>query len=183
MTPLDLVDLLWQYRFLGREFLTWIWFRSETAPEGVLALPDQEAVHLEVGEKIILEAGEGEYRSSVAVQGSHTDYREARLGLWEGKLPAEIRLKLSRERLEWQFTLKAATLEVKGLKSSGYQPAGTEEDEEAAFFDQMGQIEEVCDILDGLYAHFIRLRTGPEWAAQELPKLKAWIQEGVSREA
>jgi len=182
MSPLDLVDLLWQYRFLGREFLLWLWYLSETAPEGLVDIPGVGPVALMVGDKIVLEAGEGEYRSSVAVVGSHSDYREARSGLWEGKLPAEMHLKLARDRLEWQFTLKAATLEVKGLKSSGYQPAAGEEDEEAAFFDQMGQIEEVCDLVDGLYARFIQIRTGPDWNEGELARLRQWVQEGVGRE-
>ncbi|MDD3581190.1 MAG: hypothetical protein PHW74_09235 [Desulfobacca sp.] len=178
MINLDVIERLWNYRFLGREFLTWLWFKSEDDPEGTINLPGQPPVSLEVGEKMRLEVGEGEYFQSLAVQGSHSDHQEARLGLRQGKTPEELHLKITREKLEWPLTLKATTFEVKGLKSNA-SPAPADEDDEAHFFDQMAQIEEVTEILDRLFAEFLRLRLGPEWEAGELPRLKAWLAAEV----
>jgi hypothetical protein len=175
MSQMDLVDRLWNYRFLGREFLNWLWFKSEVSLDGVITLPQQEPITIAVGDKMMLESGDGEYRESLVTQGSHSDHQEARLGLKQGKTPEEVQLKISRDRMEWQLTLKATTFEVKALKSNASVPSESEEDEEARFFDQMTQIEEVCDILDGLFAAFLQLRMKPDWQNQVLPQLREWI--------
>lgn len=174
MTPMNLVDCLWNYRFLGREFLTWLWFKSEENPNGLVPLPQQDPISIEVGERIRLEAGDGEYRESLAVQGSHSEHQEARLGLRQGKTPEELHLKLSRGGLEWRLTLKATTFEVKGLRTNAALPP-EDEDDEARFFDRMAQVEEITDILDGLFANFLRLRLSPAWEGEEVPRLRAWL--------
>ncbi|MBW1986327.1 MAG: hypothetical protein JRI50_03710 [Deltaproteobacteria bacterium] len=178
MTNMDIVERLWNYRFLGREFLTWLWFKSEDDPDGTIQLPGQKPLSLEVGEKMRLEVGEGEYFQSLAVQGSHSNHQEARLGLRQGKTLEELHLKVTREDQEWPLTLKATTFEVKGLKNNTSHSLA-DEDDEAHFFDQMAQVEEITDILDGLFAEFLRLRLSPEWEATELPRLKAWMAAEV----
>ncbi|MFP3866552.1 MAG: hypothetical protein ACLFUU_00115 [Desulfobacteraceae bacterium] len=178
MTNMDIVERLLNYRFLGREFLTWLWFKSEENPDGTVHLAGQKPLSLEVGEKLRLEVGEGEYYQSLAVQGSHSDHQEARLGLRQGKTLEELHLKVAREGLEWPLTLKATTFEVKGLKCTA-GPSPGDQDDEAHFFDQMAQIEEVTDILDSLFAEFLQLRLSPDWKTVELPRLKAWMTAEV----
>ena len=173
----DLVELLFAYRFLGREFLTWLWFKSETASDGLVTLKDQDPVILAVGDKMVLETGDGEYRETLVLQGSHSEHREARLGLTQGKLPEEMHLKFIRGQDEWQLTLKAATLEIKGLKSknaAGPQPE--DEDQEALFFDQMYQVEAVSAILDGLFHEFLKVRLSPAWEHEEMARLQDWLE-------
>lgn len=173
----DLVELLYAYRFLGREFLVWLWFKSETVPEGLISLPGQEPVMVTVGERMVLETGDGNYRETLVLQGSRSDLQEARLGLRQGKLPEEIHLKLARGREEWHLNLKAMTLEVKGLRrqSGAVLPDG--DDPEAHFFDQMYQVEAVSDLLDGLFRLFLDRRLSPAWEQEELPRLRDWLLE------
>lgn len=173
----DLVELLFAYRFLGREFLTWLWCKSETQTDGLVALPDQEPVLLAVGDKMILETGDGEYRETLALQGSHSEHREARLGLLQGKLPEEMQLKMQWGQDEWQFTLKAATLEVKGLKNKNAAgPQEGDDDQEGYFFEQMYQVESVSAILDGLFRAFLQIRLSPAWEQEEMPQLRDWLE-------
>ena len=113
----DLVELLYAYRFLGREFLAWLWFKSEVESDGLIKVKDQEPVVVAVGDKMVLETGDGEYRETLVLQGSRSEHQEARLGLMQGKLPEEMHLRLLRNQDEWQLNLKATTLEIKGLKS------------------------------------------------------------------
>lgn len=171
----DLVELLYAYRFLGREFLVWLWFKSETAAEGVIPLAGQEPVQVVIGDRLVLETGDGEYRETLVLQGSRSDLQEARLGLRQGKLPEEMQLQLSRGREEWFLTLKAMTFEVKGLKRRSTPPLQEGEDPEAHFFDQMYQVEMVSDILDGLFRFFLERRLSPAWEEEELPRLRDWL--------
>ncbi len=173
----DLVELLFAYRFLGREFLAWLWFQSESTGENLLSVPGQEPVNLAIGDKMVLETGDGEYRETLVLQGSHSEHREARLGLLQGKLPEEMQLRVQRGQDEWQFTLKAATLEIKGLKNKNAPglPEG-EDDQEGYFFDQMYQVEAVSEILDGLFRAFLQVRLSPAWDQEELPRLQEWLE-------
>ncbi len=173
----DLVELLFAYRFLGREFLAWLWFKSESDDHGLLPVPDQEPVSLTLGDKMVLETGDGEYRETLVLQGSRSEHREARLGLLQGKLPEEMQLKLQRGEDEWQFTLKAATLEVKGLKNKNAPgPQEGDDEQEGYFFDQMYQVEAVSAILDGLFRSFLQVRLSPAWDQEEMPALLDWLE-------
>jgi recombination associated protein RdgC len=173
----DLVELLYAYRFLGREFLAWLWFKSEAEADGLIKVRDQEPVMVAVGDKMVLETGDGEYRETLVLQGSHSEHREARLGLQQGKLPEEMHLRLSRGQDEWQLNPKAATREIKGLKSKNAAgPQEDDEDQEAFFFDQMYQVEAVSMIIDGLFREFLQVRLSPAWEQEELPHWQDWLE-------
>ncbi|MBM4289643.1 MAG: hypothetical protein FJ135_16140 [Deltaproteobacteria bacterium] len=173
----DLVELLFAYRFLGREFLTWLWFRSEDAEEGRIAIKGRDAVTLTVGDKMVLETGDGEHRETLMLQGTRSEHREARLGLLQGKLPEEMHLKLAQGEDEWQLSLKATTLEIKGLKRKNNPgPQEDEDDREAFFFDQMYQMEAVSSIIDGLFREFLEIRLSPAWDQEEMPRLHDWLE-------
>jgi hypothetical protein len=173
----DLVELLYAYRFLGREFLAWLWFKSEAEPDGLVRMKDQEPVMVAVGDKMVLETGDGEYRETLVLQGSHSEHQEARLGLMQGKLPEEMHLKLIRGQDEWQLSLKAMTLEMKSLKSrSAAGSQEDDEDQEAFFFDQMYQVEAVSGIIDGLFREFLQVRLSPAWEQEELPRWQDWLE-------
>ncbi len=173
----DLVELLYAYRFLGREFLAWLWFKSEVESDGLIKVKDQEPVIMAVGDKMVLETGDGEYRETLVLQGSHSEHQEARLGLMQGKLPEEMHLRLLRNQDEWQLNLKATTLEIKGLKSkSAAGPQEDDEDQEAFFFDQMYQVEAVSEIIDGLFREFLQVRLSPAWDQEEMPRWQDWLE-------
>jgi hypothetical protein len=173
----DLVELLYAYRFLGREFLTWLWFKSEAELDGLIKVKNQDPVVVAVGDKMVLETGDGEYRETLVLQGSHSEHREARLGLMQGKLPEEMHLRLIRSQDEWQLNLKATTLEIKGLKSkSTAGPQEDDEDQEAFFFDQIYQMEAVSEIIDGLFREFLQVRLSPAWEQEEMPRLHDWLE-------
>ena len=171
----DLLELLYAYRFLGREFLIWLWFASETYPDGLIRLPDQDAVQVGVGNRLVLETGDGEYRETLVLLGHRSDLQEARLGLRQGKLPEEMQLKLARGREEWFFNLKATTLEVKGLRRQGGPAAQEGDDPETQFFDQMYQVEAVSELIDGLFLLFLDRRLSPAWEQEDLPRLRDWL--------
>ena len=72
---------------LGQEFLTWLWFRSETGNvfrmEGAEHSGEPFTVAME--QRIVVRGGEGENQETATVVGSFSPLREARLGLLTGK--------------------------------------------------------------------------------------------------
>ena len=69
---------------LGQEFLTWLWFRSETQPMG---FKDKEGVpfSMNLEQRIVVQGGEGDSLETASVSGSLSQLREVRLGLRTGK--------------------------------------------------------------------------------------------------
>ena len=69
---------------LGQEFLTWLWFRSETQPMG---FKDKEGVpfSMNLEQRIVVQGGEVDILETASVSGSLSKLREVRLGLRTGK--------------------------------------------------------------------------------------------------
>ena len=62
---------------VGREFLTWLWFKSEER-NGRIKTSDSEEVELHFLKRIALEAGEGEYSQGVVCHGIHAELKEGK---------------------------------------------------------------------------------------------------------
>ena len=56
---MDLVDLITEKRFLGQEFLTWLWYKSEECG-GAVAVPGRGDVSVTFEKHMLLEYGEGQ---------------------------------------------------------------------------------------------------------------------------
>lgn len=69
---------------LGQEFLTWLWYQSDTAPG---AFTDSQGAPFSVSmeQRIVVQGGEGEARETASVSGSLSPLREARFGLGTGQ--------------------------------------------------------------------------------------------------
>jgi len=57
-----------RYRFLGNEFLTWIWFITETDP-GTVGSCDDDPVELVVGNRMVLENRTGSGVETITIKG------------------------------------------------------------------------------------------------------------------
>ena len=64
---------------LGQEFLTWLWFASETS-NGLFRTKDGEAFSVTVEQKVSVQGGEGEARETAVCSGPMAELREARMG-------------------------------------------------------------------------------------------------------
>ncbi|HOD29616.1 MAG TPA: recombination-associated protein RdgC [Syntrophales bacterium] len=161
---------------LGREFLTWLWFKSEER-DGRITLPDTGDVELHFQRRLVLESGEGEYFSSVTCQGLNADLKEGKEALRQGKKIREARLKLTRDDLTWEFTFKADAFAFQTMKlPATFTEAGEAEDtEEGRTLERIYLIRTGVDLMDQLWAGFFRSRLSPRWTTEEMPRLKTWI--------
>jgi recombination associated protein RdgC len=175
---MDLLDLIQQKRFLGAEFLTWIWFQSERGG-GVVDIPDKEAVTLWIDDKIELSSLDPSDQKSVLRGGSPSTSPEARASLKEERKASAVKLRLAKGDREWSFALDAANLDLKSVKI----PALLTSEEDDKFFERVHLMEELKEVVELLFKRFIETRTGVEWA-DERKALAQWVaSEGKNVQA
>lgn len=174
---MDLIERIETTRFLGAEFLVWLWFCSETfdaefAVEGGrlelwLDSPLSLESQLEPGERIALRG----------IQPSAT--AEAKEALRQNKLPTRARLILRSESHEFALVLDAATLGV----SAASVPAVLSRDADEAFLERMTLLDALGRKLDDLFARFVRVRLGGTWQEHWVPAMASWMQDQPVRPA
>jgi len=160
---------------LGREFLTWLWFKSEER-NGTVSIPGTGDVELLMIRRLVLESGDGEYAETVVCQGMHADLKEGKEALRQGKKIKEARIKLGKDEDNWEFTLKADRFSFQSLKL----PVMTDklddsEDRDGAIIERVYLIETATKTMIQLFRLFLDLRLSPRWLSSEAPRIKNWL--------
>ncbi len=175
---MDLVDLIAEKRFVGQEFLTWLWFKSEQRGN-LISLPEQGDVVVVFEKHMLLEYGEGESNEKCICSGLQTELQEARTGLKMGKKLEQARLQIIKGDYEYNLTLAAALMEFRNVKLP--KTAGTEEgssgnaeETEGMILERIFLFEELVRIVNALLRRFLEVRTGDSWR-EELAKIREWV--------
>ena len=157
---------------LGQEFLTWLWFRSETSP---LGFTDKEGhpFLISLEQRIVVQGGEGESLETASVSGSLSQLREVRLGLQTGKKVTRALVRFERDDLAWQTTLKAEDFAFGGFKTPKVEKE-EDDDPDAIFLEKIYLIELCLQLLDACYALFLSIRLSDAWVA-ESREMAAWM--------
>jgi len=168
---MDLLDKMHRVAFLGPEFLTWLWFRSETG-SGEFAL-DPEFGDFEVWfeDKLVVGSATVNAQENLFKGGHPAGSLEARTALRLGKFATEAKLRIVRGAQEWNFGLKAHDLCPNGIKIPGVL---SKEDDEI-FYERMYLVEMLDTMVKGLFGLFLKVRISPRWAEDELPTIQRWI--------
>jgi len=159
----------------GREFLTWLWFKSEERGGSVMipGTGDAEVIFLQ---KIVLESGEGEYSETVACRGLHADLEEGKSALRKGKKVTEARIQLGAGDDRFEFTFKADAFSFQSLRL----PVPTdvdEEDRDGKILERIYLAEVAMKTMEQLFALFLEKRLSPEWESGEEPLMKKWLED------
>lgn len=165
---MELLDLIEGRRFMGREFIVWLWFESEMQetnlrPTGV----DPVSLWLEAQITLVLEKEESRLKGAIPASSP-----EAKEALRQGKLPKEAKMRLTRGDREFVWTLKADTLGLSGLKLPT-QLKKTDEKHEV-FYERMMLLEDLEAALSALYVDFVHLRLADEWDDDIVPLMQTW---------
>jgi recombination associated protein RdgC len=179
---MDLLDLIEEKRFLGQEFLIWLWCKSEERG-GSIDLPGRGTVPVVFEKHMLLECGAGPECEKLVCRGLMTELKEARAGLALGKRPEQARLKIGSEEREYSFTLTAATLEFRSMKlpaTAGADDGGSHEREglEGQILERIALLEEGIELVNELFRLFLHIRTTDRWN-DELLRLRRWISSGA----
>jgi hypothetical protein len=162
-------------RSLGREFLTWLWFKSEER-NGMILIPGIGETEIHMVRRLVLESGDGEYSESVVCQGMHADLKEGREALRRGKKIKEARLQLTRDAATWEFTLKADRFQFQSLKMPVVMDLDEEQDNrDGRVLERIYLLETVVRIMDRLFALFVSLRLPESWQKERL-RMEKWLQ-------
>ena len=137
---------------LGQEFLTWLWFRSETQPMG---FKDKEGVpfSMNLEQRIVVQGGEGDSLETASVSGSLSQLREVRLGLRTGKKVTGALVRFEREELAWQTTIKAEDFSLGSFKTPKVERE-EDDDPDAAFLEKMYLMELCLGLFDACTSSF-----------------------------
>mgnify|MGYP000385528668 FL=1 len=162
--------------YLGQDFLTWLWFKSEKS-SGMFRSASGEDFALYMEQRIAVQGGEGDMVETAVCSGPQAEMREARLGLTTGKKVNQARVRLEQDANAWQFQLKAEDFTFGSLKTPKVDMKQEEgDDPDGPFLEKIYLIEKALDFLDGLYLQFLRVRLSPQWR-EETQALRPWIME------
>lgn len=161
-------------RFLGYEFLTWLWRRSEEEA-GRLRLPDEREAEIHLGERLVLSRPDNGQERVVCTTPAG-NLHEARTALRRGKLVEEAQLYLHVGDNEYSLTLDASLWTIRSLRTPKRGRDPEEDDPDGRFLERMYFVEEVLACLDAAYASFLGQRLGGDWEARIRPRLQAWSQ-------
>ena len=178
LVGMDLVDLMVEKRFLGQEFLTWLWWKSEERG-GSVEIPGFGDITVVFEKHMLLEYGEGEYSEKLVCTGLQTELKEARTGLLMGKKLEQARIQIVKDTYEWNFTLGAALFEFRNVrlpKTAATEQGGGNSDEETEgmILERVFLFEELVRIINDLFRLFLKVRITSDWSA-ELQTIRGWV--------
>ncbi len=158
---------------LGQEFLTWLWYKSDTAPQ---AFVDNKGVPFSVSmeQRIVVQGGEGDNLETASVSGSLSPMREARFGLVTGKKVTRAVVRFEQNDLDWQVSLRAEDLSCNSLRTPKIEKESDDDDPDAFLLEKVYLIELCLGLIDTLYAQFLKCRLSDEWP-HEVRSLQTWI--------
>ena len=167
---MGVLELIQQKSFLGKEFLTWLWFRSER--DGTVEPARAKPITIEILGPILLDAQYGDARASMLKGDSPATAPEARTALLEGKKLTKAKMKWAREDAEWIFTLDGENFNVSSLNvpNPGRLPF---EDSMTLRLEMVLEFERV---LEQLWEMFLELRlNGKAWPG-EVRQIQQWVK-------
>jgi hypothetical protein len=172
---LDISVLYNRYKFLGYEFLTWLWFSVENQKDK-LNTPENSTGTLSLGHKIILENQENNRLESVSIKGENADFNEGLLTLSKGAWVIELHLLYEDAGNKWQFALKGENINFLNIKPPDTGSIETAEDTEGFILEKIYLLNKLFEYMDGLFHQFIRLRLSNEWTSSVVPEIRKWIR-------
>ena len=173
---LDVAIAYNRYRFLGNEFLTWLWYTLENRSEQLVEI-DADLSTLEIGNRMVLENRRSEGLETITIKGDDAGLEEGLLALKKGALVTEMNLIYRSGDNTWQFNLKGESLNISSFKTPETAVTQTKEDIEGAVLEKIFLYEKVILFIEGAFRHFVRLRISEDWEKKMIIQMKQWINK------
>lgn len=174
---MQLAEQMSRWSFLGQEFLTWLWFRSDR-DDGSLELEGLGKVEIWLENKVTLESEEEDRAERVSCSGQNPGLKEARFALAQGKKVTKAHFRMSLGEDEWSFGWEAGRLSFQSMRLPS-SASDLREDPDGVFFERVKLVEKALEVLDRLFSMFVALRISPAWEQEEFPLLAKWIRGGA----
>jgi hypothetical protein len=162
-------ELVRGHTFLGREFLTWLLYKSRGGD--TILEHDKEPLTALFNGRMILRGLAGE-ATEIAVKGTLSPYSElVRLAIDRGLLVHAGRVRLTHGEKVYEVTLDAEFLDFK----AGQIPALMSEEEDDRISERLYLAEQLSALVDALIGSFMELRTSDRWKKDTVPAMKRWL--------
>ena len=171
---LDISVAYSRFRFIGQEFLTWLWYLIATG--GYTDILDKDAnISLSIGDRMVLENRRSKDIEIITIKGNQADLKEGVVALTKGALVAELGLVIHVDDQPWKLTLKGENLGITNLITPASVRPETPDDLEGAVLEKTYLYETAFHITEQLYNAFIKQRISNDWDNLIKTKIKAWI--------
>ncbi len=155
--------------FLGREFLTWLWFKSETQNHKIKT-KDFGEFQLFIDNKIVLSSASGSVRENSLKGGSPAYAQEASAALSAGKMLQEAKFVLQNNELHWGFSINADDLALRSVRL----PVVAKENSKEHFGQRIAYTRMLNDIIEELYNEYMSLRLTDRFS-EEASQIQLWL--------
>ena len=172
---LDVAYAYNRFKFLGDEFLTWLWFMTDKDPATLQAL-NPDLASLTIGSRMVLENRRQKALETLTIKGDDANLEEALLALRKGALVTELNLKIRLGAHEWAFTIKGESLNLSGFKTPVTAAVETPAELEGAVIEKAYLYSQALQVIDQLFHLFVAQRVAPDWQRQVVPRIKKWIR-------
>ena len=176
---MDVLERIRQTAFLGKDFLIWLWFKSEKEDRH-FDLGELGVVELWFDAKIVLSSENDQGVESVTCIAPNHHLREARFALGQNKKISEATIRMRMGDDEWSFALDATWFNFKSFKTPKVIQDKSE-DPEGLFYEKMLLMERPVAVINALFRSYILLRISATWQSHEQAALVQWIREGACR--
>ena len=162
--------------FLGREFLTWLWFFSEQK-EGhfELSLDDSTSrkAQIWIEDRVVLTAKTGSSHEHIIKGGVPSVSAEAGISLRSGKSVKELRVGFEIEGIgSFAATLSGDLPAPKNI----HLPELPEQTDLSPVECRIEMISAAHRAIDALFAKFMSERTDKRWESEHVNSIRSWIQ-------
>lgn len=170
---LDIAVAYNRFKFLGEEFLTWLWFVIDQDPN-ILRKADPDLTSLEIGNRIVLEKRHKKAVERITIKGENAGLEEAMLALQKGALVAEMNLVYRSAEQKWQFTLKGESLNLSSMKTPIISAPKSSDNMEGVILEKIFLYDKILQFIEKLYKTFIKYRLSDRWQKRDVALIKKW---------
>ncbi|MCL1908522.1 MAG: hypothetical protein FWG12_04035 [Holophagaceae bacterium] len=172
---MKLLEMIEQGRFLGEEFLLWLWMRGFT--NGGTSGHDGDTSACFIDDEVVLVTEWGDVKELSLRKGNPQESLEAFEALSRGMRPNRAKARILAGDLEWAFMLGAAQLEISAMKL----PPTQAKDLHGRLSDRLFLLEEGIAHIERRFATFLHRRARD--CDGLLSDMKAWVSKGLAQSA
>ncbi len=173
---LDIAAAYNKYKFLGNDFLTWIWFSIETGKDFSVLMNLKDVITLEIGNSIVLENKLGDKsKEKIIIKGDEAGLEEGTTALKKGAWVTQINLICKINEDEYKFTIKGESYNITGLKTPKTDLSKTGDEIEGLVLEKAFFCFRIYEVIDTLFLKYLEQRISNEWNNKGLQDIKNWI--------
>lgn len=174
---MSLLEQIKEKAFLGTEFVTWLWYHSESG-EGAVPLLQGGECELSFSQDLLLVGDSPEAENSALKGGAPSLAPEAATALAAGKKVRRAKIHFTRDQVLYSLAVNGETFDWSGLKIDVPPSLPFEE----AVPLRLNALEDFHRIFAGLFETYLNIRLDPEKWEPEVQRIRAWVREKDERE-